>query len=187
MTFRYPQGKRRLLQYLLAARAELLSLNAPDLEVKNMSSWMNPFCWWDYCSGTPAAIATNSAAFHPAKFLQCNQKDKLPTSSLAAPVPCHMLQPAPLRHDWAWSGHAAVSYTAPLYNTEQNAPGRQRASTVTAAHSCSQVLPCAAVRSSSHCSLTKKRERFSSWWHDSCAVLSHLKEPASPPGNLSSS
>lgn len=33
----------------------------------------------------------------------------------------------------------------------------------------------------------RNRECFSSWWHDSCAVLSHFEEPACPSGNPSSS
>lgn len=84
-----PQRRReKLLQRLPAAKQIFSAQMLPNLQVKNMNSWINPFCWWDHCSGALETIAATSAAFQH-KSLQIHHKDKPPGGPSAAPVPCH--------------------------------------------------------------------------------------------------
>lgn len=105
----YPQ-KRKLLQHLVAAKQIFSAQMIPNIQVKNMNSWTNPFCW-DHCSGALEAIAATSAAVQH-KPLQSHHKDNLPGGPSAAPVPCHPPQPVPftllLQHPICWA-HTAQS------------------------------------------------------------------------------
>lgn len=82
---------RRLLQHPVAAKVELLSSAAPDLQGKNPSCGNEPVSTGEPI--VPEAGAAKSAAFRPTQFLQSHHEDELPEGSSAATLPCRTLQP----------------------------------------------------------------------------------------------